>query len=194
MRDARAWTHAALFGSLWGAAEASLGTVLKAAHIPLAGLVMASIGVLCLLTVRRLQPAVGISLATGVVAAFLKVFSLGGLVLGPAAGIVAEAALVELAMSATGSSAIGALLGGALALAEAPLQMAFTAVVITGPEAAAALGKAARALASGISLPAVSPLAVLVVVTATSALAGAAVGGFCWRVAGRVTRRVRGGA
>ena len=194
MRDARAWTHAALFGSLWGAAEASLGTVLKAAHIPLAGLVMASIGVLCLLTVRRLQPVVGVSLATGVVAAFLKVFSLGGLVLGPAAGIVAEAALVELAMSATGSSAIGALLGGALALAEAPLQMAFTAVVITGPEAAAALGKAARALASGISLPAVSPLAVLVAVTAASALAGAAVGGFCWRVAGRVARRVRGGA
>jgi len=194
VRDARAWTHAALFGSLWGAAEASLGTVLKAAHIPLAGLVMASIGVLCLLTVRRLQPAVGISLATGVVAAFLKVFSLGGLVLGPAAGVVAEAALVELAMSATGSSAIGALLGGALALAEAPLQMAFTAVVITGPEAAAALGKAARALASGLSLPAASPLAVLVAVTATSALAGAAVGGFSWRVAGRVARRVRGAA
>jgi hypothetical protein len=194
VRDARAWTHAALFGSLWGAAEASLGTVLKAAHIPLAGLVMASIGVLCLLTVRRLQPAVGVSLATGVVAAFLKVFSLGGLVLGPAAGIVAEAALVELAMSATGSSAIGAVLGGALALAETPLQMAFTAIVITGPEAAAALGKAARALASGISLPAASPLAVLVAVTAASALAGAAVGGFCWRVAGRVARRVRGGA
>jgi hypothetical protein len=168
--------------------------VLKAAHIPLAGLVMASIGVLCLLTVRRLQPAVGISLATGVVAAFLKVFSLGGLVLGPAAGIVAEAALVELAMSATGSSAIGALLGGALALAEAPLQMAFTAVVITGPEAAAALGKAARALASGLSLPAASPLAVLVAVIAASALAGAAVGGFSWRVAGRVARRVRGAA
>jgi hypothetical protein len=194
VRDARAWTHAALFGSLWGAAEASLGTVLKAAHIPLSGLVMASIGVLCLLTVRRLQPAVGVSLATGVVAAFLKVFSLGGLVLGPAAGIVAEAALVELAMSATGSSAIGAVLGGALALAETPLQMAFTAIVITGPEAAAALGKAARALASGISLPAASPLAVLVAVTAASALAGAAVGGFCWRVAGRVARRVRGGA
>lgn len=192
MKDARAWTHAALFGSLWGAAEASLGTVLKAAHIPLAGLVMASIGVLCLLTVRRLQPVVGVSLATGVVAAFLKVFSLGGLVVGPAAGILAEAALVELAMTASASSAIGAVLGGAMALAEAPLQMVFTAFVITGPEAAAALERAARALASGISLPAASPLAVLLAVAAASALAGAAVGGLSWRVAGRVVRRVRG--
>jgi hypothetical protein len=194
VNDARAWTHAALFGSLWGAAEASLGTVLKAAHIPLAGLIMASIGVLCLLTVRRLQPVVGVSLATGVVAAFLKVFSLGGLVLGPAAGILAEAALVELAMTATASSTIGAVLGGALALAEAPLQMVFTAVVITGPEAAAALERAARALASVISLPAASPLAGLVAVAAASALAGAAVGGLSWRVAGRVVRRVGGGS
>jgi hypothetical protein len=192
VKDARAWTHAALFGSLWGAAEASLGTVLKAAHIPLAGLVMASIGVLCLLTVRRLQPVVGVSLATGVVAAFLKVFSLGGLVVGPAAGILAEAALVELAMTASASSAIGAVLGGAMALAEAPLQMVFTAFVITGPEAAAALERAARALASATSLPAASPLAVLLAVAGASALVGAAVGGLSWRVAGRVVRRVRG--
>jgi hypothetical protein len=166
-----------LFGSLWGAAEASLGTVLKATNVPLSGLVMASVGVLCLLTVRRLQPTVGISLVTGVVAAFLKVFSLGGLVLGPAVGILAEAALVELAMTATASSALGAVVGGALALAEAPLQMAVTAVVITGPEAVAALGKAARALAGCVALPAASPLAVLAAVAAVSGVAGAVVGG-----------------
>ena len=194
MRDARAWTHAALFGSLWGAAEASLGTVLKVAHVPLAGLLMASVGVLCLLTVRRLQPTVGISVVTGAVAAFLKVFSLGGLVLGPAAGILAEAALVELAMTATASSALGAVAGGALALAEAPLQMAFTAVVITGPEAATAFGKAAQTLAAGLSLPEASPLMVLAGVAAVSLVAGAAVGGLSWRVAGRVARRLRGGA
>jgi hypothetical protein len=193
VRDARAWTHAALFGSLWGAAEASLGTVLKAAHVPLAGLLMASVGVLCLLTVRRLQPTVGISVVTGAVAAFMKVFSMGGLVIGPAAGILAEAALVELAMTATASSAIGAVVGGALALAEAPLHMAFTAVVITGPEAATALGKAAQTLATGLSFPEASPLTVLAGVAAVSALVGAAVGGLSWRVAGRVVRRLRGG-
>jgi hypothetical protein len=193
MRDARAWTHAALFGSLWGAAEASLGTVLKATQFPLAGLVMASVGVLCLLTVRRLQPAGGVSLVTGVVAAFLKVFSVGGLVLGPVVGILAEAALVELAMTVSASTTIGAVAGGALALAEAPVQMAFTAVVITGPEAAAALARAARMLAAGLSLGSASPLAVLTAVTSVCALIGAGVGALSWRVAGRVARRVRGG-
>lgn len=194
MRDARAWTHAALFGSLWGAAEASLGSVLKAANVPLSGLAMAAVGVLCLLTVRRLQPTVGINLVTGVVAACVKVFSLGGLVLGPVAGIVAEALVVELAMTATASSAAGAVAGGALALAEAPLQMVFTAVVITGPEAAAALDKAARALAAGVSAPAASPLGVLAAVAGAAALIGGVVGALSWRVAGRVARRVRGGA
>lgn len=193
MRDARAWTHAALFGSLWGAAEASLGSVLKAANVPLSGLAMGAVGVLCLLTVRRLQPTVGVNLVTGVVAACVKVFSLGGLVLGPVAGIVAEALVVELAMTATASSAAGAVVGGALALAEAPLQMAFTAVVITGPEAAAALDKAARVLAAGVSAPAASPLGVLAAVAGAAALIGGVVGALSWWVAGRVARRVRGG-
>jgi hypothetical protein len=194
VKDARAWTHAALFGSLWGAAEASLGTALKAGHVPLSGLIMASIGVLCLLTVRRLQPTAGVSLVTGVVAACLKIFSLGGLVIAPAVGILAEAALVELAMTATASSALGAIAGGALALAEPPLQMVFTAVVITGPEAAAAIEKAARALAAQRWFPAASPLGVLAAVAIISALLGAAVGALSWRVAGRVVRRVRGSA
>jgi hypothetical protein len=192
--DTRAWTHAAMFGALWGVAEASLGTALKATQLPLTGLVLASIGVLCLMTARRLHPAVGVTLATGAVAAFVKVFSLGGLVVGPVAGILAEAALVELAMSATAGSAVGAVLGGALALVEAPLQMVFTAVVIGGPEAAGALAKAARAAARSMTLPGNSPLAVLAVLVAASALLGGLVGGLSWRVAGRVARRLRGSA
>jgi hypothetical protein len=194
VRDARAWTHAALFGGLWGAAEASLGTALKATNVPLSGLVMASVGVLCLLTVRRLQPTVGINLVTGAVAACLKIFSLGGLVIAPAAGILAEAALVELAMTATASSGFGAAVGGALALAEPPLQMVFTAVVITGPEAVAAIDKVSRTLAERLSFPAASPLAVFAAVSGVSALLGAVVGALSWRVAGRVARRVRGSA
>lgn len=193
MNDARAWTHAALFGGLWGAAEASLGTVLKATQLPLSGLVLASIGVLCLVTARRLYPAFGVTLATGAVAALLKVFSLGGLVVGPVAGILAEAALVELAMSATASSALGAVMGGALALLEAPLQMVLTALLVSGPEAAAALARAARALVGALPVPGASLGVALVGVAAAAALVGAGVGALSWRVAGRVARRLRVG-
>jgi hypothetical protein len=192
--DGRAWTHAALFGGLWGVAEASLGTVLKATQIPLTGLVLASVGVLCLVTARRLHPAPGVTLATGAVAAFLKVFSLGGLVVGPVAGILTEAAFVEVAMTATASSAVGAVVGGALALAEAPLQMVFTAVVVSGAGALPALGRGAAALARGLGLPGGSPVALLVAAVVLCALLGGVVGAASWRVAGRVVRRLRGRA
>jgi hypothetical protein len=189
MRDARAWTHAALFGSLWGAAEVSLGTVLKAAQVPLSGLVMAGIGVLCLLTARRLQPNPGVCLASGAVAAFLKVFSLGGLIVGPVAGILTEAALVELAMTATRTSALGAVLGGALAFAEPPLQMALTAVVIAGPDAEA-LARVVGRIIAGVPYLAGSPAALVASVAALAAVLGALVGAASWRVAGRVARRL----
>jgi hypothetical protein len=191
--DARAWTNAALFGALWGVAEASLGTALKATQLPLTGLLLASLGVLCLLTARRLHPAFGVSLATGAVAAFVKVFSLGGLVIGPVAGIVAEAAFVEIAMTVTASSGLGAVLGGALALAEAPLQMAVTAVLITGPTVGVSLAKAARTLAGALGVPGASVGVVLAGIAGACALLGALVGGLSWRVAGRVARRLRGG-
>lgn len=189
MRDARSWTHAALFGSLWGAAEVSLGTVLKAAQVPLSGMVMAGIGVLCLLTARRLQPNPGVCLAAGAVAAFLKVFSVGGLIIGPVAGILAEAALVELAMTATRTSAFGAVLGGALAFAEAPLQMALTAVVIAGPDAKA-LARVVGSVIADVPFLAGSPAALVASVSALAAVLGALVGAASWRVAGRVARRL----
>ncbi|MFI5166043.1 MAG: hypothetical protein ACHQQS_05450 [Thermoanaerobaculales bacterium] len=194
MRDARDWTHAALFGALWGAAEATLGTALKVTQLPLSGLVMAAVGVLCLVTVRRLRPRIGICLVAGVVAAFLKVFTLGGVVVGPVVGIVSEAMVVELAMTATRSSLVGALVGGALALATTPLQRVISAGLIAGPDAVKALALASQAVAARIGLAKLSAGALLALVIVVTGGAGAAVGAWSWRVAGRVARRLRGSA
>ena len=43
VRDARPWTHAALFGALWGCLEMSLGTMLHLSGLPLKGLLMGSL-------------------------------------------------------------------------------------------------------------------------------------------------------
>ncbi len=193
MKDIRPWTYAALFGSLWGVAELTLGTVLSAARIPFAGLLMGPVGLLCLVTARRLYPAVGMSLLMGVVAAFLKVFSLGGVVIGPILGILLEATVVELAMTATGSTAAGAVLGGALALAAAPLQKLLMVLLLLGEEGAAGWERALSRAAAlfGWRGPATPQL--VLALAGAAALAGAVAGGFSWRVAGRVARRLRGG-
>lgn len=194
MRDLRPWTYAALFGGLWGAAEASLGAILSAARVPLAGLLMAAIGVLCLVTARRIFPAIGVSLLMGVVASFLKVFSAGGFVIGPVIGIMAESVMVEIAMTVTASTAPGAVIGGALALASAPLQQVATVAVVAGPEGAAAFERALRRAAAMFGWHGPTSLDLVAALAGAAAALGGLAGALSWRVAGRVRRRLRGSA
>ena len=99
MKDVRPWTYAALFGTLWGALEATLGTAVYLGKLPLRGTIMGLAGLLCLVCLRRLQPRPGVCLLAGVVAVFLKVFTLGGLYPGPIIGIAVQALAVEIAMT-----------------------------------------------------------------------------------------------
>ncbi len=191
MREPRVWTYAALFGALWGAAEASLGTFLKVAQVPLGSVVMAALGVLCLVAARRLQPVPGLCLVMGCVAACIKVVALGGLVLGPVVGILVEAAALELAMLLAGGTAIGASLGGAFALAAVPVHKLVAVRVVAGAEGARALMVALERALGRIGMPATS-VDVAVIVLAASCAFGGAFGLWSWRLAGRVEWRVRG--
>jgi len=192
MRDTRPWTYAALFGTLWGAVELSLGTVLQIGRLPLRGVLLGIFGILCLVTLRRLQPKIGVCLLAGTVAAFLKVFSLGGLYPGPLIGIGVQAVFVELGFLLTAGTAAGAVIGGALALMAGPLQMIFTTWVIAGREAVASM---MAAMARGLhlmGLPPVSPIMAVTIVMCISGGLGALAGAWSWRVAGRVRRRLGG--
>lgn len=191
-RDARAWTAAALFGSLWGAAEVSLGALLSAARVPLGGLLMASLGIVCLVTARRLHPVPGQSLAMGVVVAFLKVFSVGGMLLGPVVGILTEAALVEVAFLLLGVRSGAAVVGGAAALASAPSWMLLWASLLTGPQAIRAIERGIRVVAASFGWRGATSLALVASLIGLAGVLGAVAGGLAWRVAGRVAVRVRG--
>jgi len=190
VRDARPWTHAALFGALWGCLELSLGTVLHLGQLPMKGMLMGSLGLICLITLRRLQPRPGVCLIAGVVAVFLKVFTIGGLYPGPVIGISLEAIIVELAFTATLSRAPGAVLGGALALAVNPLQKVLMTWVVAGPEAVRAAVKGLRVLSGQTGLPEVDGVTILAALAVFSASVGGLVGGMAWVLAGRVLRRL----
>jgi hypothetical protein len=190
MGDARPWTHAALFGALWGALELSLGTVLHLGGVPLKGLLMGSLGLLCLVTLRRLQPRPGVCLIAGLVAVFLKVFTMGGLYPGPIIGIAGEAVVVELAFIFSFGRAAGAVIGGALALALNPLQMVLMTWAIAGPQAVRAVLEAAATGAAKIGLGELAGSTIVATLVAFSAGLGAVVGSLSWIVAGRVRRRL----
>lgn len=123
----------AVFGALWGALEISLGAVLKALHLPLSGALLATAGLVIALIARLFVPRVGATLFVGVVATILKLFSIGGVLIGPMIGILAEALLAEVVLSLAGRPRRAAfLLAGALGVGWTVVQPFFTGALLFG--------------------------------------------------------------
>jgi hypothetical protein len=93
----------AVFGTLWGISEISLGSVLKSLNIPFGGALLSAIGLVIALVGRAFVPKKGSTLFVGVIAMLLKLFSLGGVIMGPMVGIFSEALVAEIILSLTGS-------------------------------------------------------------------------------------------
>lgn len=100
----------AVFGSLWGLSEISLGTVIKSLNLPLSGLVLSTIGLTIALIGRVFVPQKGSTLFIGALAMLLKLFSLGGVVLGPMIGIISEAIVAEIVLSLAGRIQAGSMI------------------------------------------------------------------------------------
>jgi ABC-type thiamin/hydroxymethylpyrimidine transport system permease subunit len=123
----------AVFGTLWGIVEMSLGTVLKSLNVPLSGTVLSAIGLTVALVGRVFVPRRGSTLFIGIIATLLKLFSLGGVVLGPMVGILSEALMAEIALSVLGRPRRSAyLLAGALGVLWCLLQPFITNPLLFG--------------------------------------------------------------
>jgi hypothetical protein len=190
VRDARPWTYAALFGTLWGAIEATLGTAMYLSRLPMRGTVMGIAGLLCLVCLRRLQPRLGVCLLAGVAAIFVKIFTLGGFYTGPIIGMGVEAIAVEIAMAVTGGTAIGAALGGAVTLATNPFQKLLKLWVVAGTDGVRAYVRLFQESAAAFGIEGVRPGLVVAGIVAVAGAVGAAGGLWAWWVSGRVLRRL----
>jgi hypothetical protein len=93
-------TTIAVFAALWGIVEISIGALLKSLNVPMGGAILAGIGMIILLIGRFFVPRRGSTLFIGIITMLLKLFSLGGVVLGPMIGIFAEALIAEITLSA----------------------------------------------------------------------------------------------
>lgn len=117
----RELVYVAIFGAIWGALEMTLGSYLHVIFPPLAetflvGLIMASLGVVVALIGRLFVPKTGSVLMIGIVAAILKMISIGGVKLGPLVAILAESVLMELGLLVVREPRQGAFIfAGALA-------------------------------------------------------------------------------
>jgi len=85
-----------VFGSLWGISEITLGAYLHALTVPFVGIIMSCIAIIIFLT-GILFTEFRLSLFyMGIIAAFLKLFSLGGFILTPFIAIILESLIGQL--------------------------------------------------------------------------------------------------
>lgn len=107
--------YVGILGALWGAVEASLGSVLHALNIPFTGLLLSGVGIAIALCGRILVPRAGTIVLIGLVSAFLKMLSVGGLVLNAMLAIVIESLIAEAVVDLHRPSRLSFLVAGALA-------------------------------------------------------------------------------
>jgi hypothetical protein len=125
----------AVFGTLWGAVEISLGALLKGLNIPLSGAFLAAIGLSIALIGRLFVPIPGATFFIGVIAMVLKLFSIHNIIIGPMIGILAEAVIAELALTMLGQpSRLSLVIAGGLGVLWTLAQPLITGPLLFGRE------------------------------------------------------------
>ena len=110
------WMKAAVAGSLWAAFEIVIGSFLHNLHFPFTGMVMASIGVILMVSFSTMWEMKDIFWRAGIVCALMKSISPSAVILGPMAGIMLESIIMQIFVSTLGPNILGYLVGGIFAL------------------------------------------------------------------------------
>lgn len=192
----RDWVYVAVFGALWGALEMTLGAYLHVIFPSLAdtflvGLIMASIGASIALTGRTFVPKLGAVLCIGVIVAILKVFSLGGVVIGAVVAILAEVILIELALLGKGTAARWRyVLAGTLAVSWNFAHKFIMMRILYGKAIVQVYKKMVQDGAALLNLDLGQALLIILILFLIRVLAGAAAGWLGWDLGQLVAKRL----
>jgi hypothetical protein len=126
------WMKAAVAGGLWAAFEIIIGSFLHNLRIPFAGSILASFGVILMISFHRLWPVKGLIWRAGLICALMKSISPSALILGPMIGIMTEAILIELSIRTFGFNKVGYLIGGVLGVCSALFHKVVSILILYG--------------------------------------------------------------
>ncbi len=188
LRDPRTLAYLAVFGTLWGAWEITVGSLLHLVNFPLKGTWLAAGAMTLALTGRRLIPAPGGLLWMGALAALLKVFSFGGVVLSPMVAILVEASLAEAVVLLARNRPWAYPLAGGVALLWPPLHRLLFQALYFGADVYQVYAQLAHALSRWIPIAGV--LWALGVLMVFQFLIGMAAGTLALALAQRVRIRL----
>lgn len=106
----------AVFGALWGLSEITLGSLLHSFQFPLTGMIMTALSVIIAVTGSLFIRRFGSITIMGMIASFMKLFSLGGLIITPVLAILIEAVILDIITSAGKRIFFSICLGGGVTL------------------------------------------------------------------------------
>jgi len=126
------WLKAAVLGSLWGSFEIIIGSFFHNIRVPMAGTILAVIGISLIAAFGQNWKDKGLFWRAGLIAAVMKSVSPSAILIGPMTGIFLEALLFEFAVFIFGRNIFGYILGGIFALYSVIVHKILTLLIIYG--------------------------------------------------------------
>lgn len=129
------WLKAAALGCLWASTEMTLGGFLHNLRIPMAGNIMAAVGIVLMISVGSLWPVRGLFWRAGLICALMKSLAPTAVIFGPMLAISSQAFLMELAVRTLHRHAASYLLGAMLAMSWNMVQFLINTLLAYGSNA-----------------------------------------------------------
>jgi len=126
------WIKASVAGSMWAASEIVLGSFLHNLRVPFSGTILASIGIMLLISLSYKWNEKGLFWRAGLICALMKTLSPSAVIFGPMIAIMSEALLMEFSVRLLGRNFAGYITGSVLALSWSLVQRVLTLVVFYG--------------------------------------------------------------
>ena len=126
------WLKAAVLGSLWGSIEIIIGSFFHNIRLPMAGTILAVLGISLLAAFGQTWKDKGLFWRAGLISAVMKSVSPSAILIGPMTGIFFEALLFEFAIFLFGRNIFGYISGGVFALYSVVIHKVMTLIIIYG--------------------------------------------------------------
>ena len=126
------WLKASVIGSLWGSIEIIVGSFFHNVRLPMAGTMLAVLGISLLVAFGQSWKDKGLFWRAGLIAAVMKSVSPSAILIGPMTGILLEGLLFELAVFMFGRNMLGYIWGGVFALYSVVVHKIITLLIIYG--------------------------------------------------------------